>query len=245
MMDYRKRPASAETEADSAQRGPEQTMEQLVNVRLTLLEDLKDLQEHLEAFIKCYIASREVYELCEKVEARLALGTRESIRLADKIYWEDIRDWLDDGYEKIALGLAPMIREEYKDNVSGYEANLKTIQDAMMGPIRDPHGVALVETANDGLRTIEDMKNDIKPIIAKSRRHADEVLDQIGKVIHRIFERIEFTREQSIGEASHKRASHESKLREEPTRHGKEPSVQGEGPAPSAAARGGADKRGR
>ena len=244
MMPDKNRPRSAETKAASTSRGIEQEREKLVNVPRTLLENLKHLPDDLEVYIRCYSVSRELYELCETVRYQLQGGNQKPERLDDWMYWDNLRGWLVKMYE-ISADLPPLASEEFQKNLSDYEENLGKIQDLMGGPMRNPRGGERLQIVIDGLRINDDMKNDIYRILLESKRNADKVLDQIGKIIQSIFDRIEAAREQSVGEASEQKASYEGKPQEKSIGHKKEPTVYREGQTSYAAATGAADKRGR
>lgn len=205
---------TTESKIIRAERGTEQPKVRLVQVRLVLLSQLEDLQKRLDAYITGYISSRELSDLCAKVGSRLELGKKEKHRLWDPVYWEDIRDDLTRTYET-TIGLTPLIREDFKEQIEEFEEKLQDMITAVSGPMRSPNGADVIDIANRALRSIGSMQHTVEPITVQSKQNAHSVLTQIGNVIHRIFERIEVFEEQLVSEPSQQLVGYEAKIQQE------------------------------
>jgi hypothetical protein len=135
-------------------------------------------------------------DLCAKVESRLELGKQQKHRLWDPVYWEDVRDDLASAYER-AIGLAPLIREDFEESVADFEKRLQELMTKVSGPMRSPEGADVINIASEALIAIGAMHLAIEPITVQSKRKADDVLRQVGHIIQRIREWIRVADERS------------------------------------------------
>ena len=184
-----------------APRVSEQPSERLVQVRLSLLRDLQNLQKNLDAHIAGYICSREMDEQCQQIGSRLELGTKDTWRLGDPVYWTDIRDGITRVF-KIVIGLPPLICSDFKEQVEDFEKNRENVSRITAGPAHSPTGANVINIASEALRSIELMRERLMHITVQSKQKADSALAEIKNVIKRIFDLIEATPEVPASESS-------------------------------------------
>ena len=199
--------------SQSAARAPrvsEQPSERFVQVRLSLLRDLQDLQKNLDAYIAGYICSREMDEECQQIRSRLELGTKDTWRLGDPVYWTDIRDGITRVF-KIVIGLPPLIRSDFMEQVEDFEKNRDNVSHITAGPAHSPAGANVMNIASEALHAIELMQDNLLHITVQSKKKADSALAKIKNVIESIFALIEATAEVPASESSRPSVAQEAR----------------------------------
>jgi hypothetical protein len=188
----------------SSERAPRLAREpltRLVQVRLSLLRDLEKHQKDLDAYITGYLCSRDMDEECQRVGSRLELGTKEVWRLGDSHYWTDIRQALTDLYQK-SFALPALVRSDFEERIKAFEARRSNVTNIAAGPAHSPGGANVFNIANEALRGIESMRDELVPISMQAKQKADRALIEIGNVIKSIFDLIESTTDIQASESS-------------------------------------------
>lgn len=171
--------ASSDRQSDS---------ERLVPVRRALLDDLKERQTRLQAYIRSYVICRELAET-GAVIARGIEYARSQDTHGDPYIWSNLSDRANEASEKLE-SLPELFKQESTTDVQALEQRLRVAREHLkQARLSSKNKSADYEIALQACDDdLDPMKSPIVSMVVRAKETTDALMTDIQNIIHRILE---------------------------------------------------------
>ena len=176
------------TKAPSQQQLPSQIRLEKVPVRVELFYKLKEHDKLLENYVEEYVCCAKLLSRCKEIRELLALGTTDPTNLEASIYWQSIRNGLNQFSEE--LGSVLLRGSDFAAAVTALKEPLQIAINAVDDIIRALGGAEKIAVVTTVSRSIDQVWGIVVSFIGKTQTLTKGQLLEIGKIIERIDELI-------------------------------------------------------